>query len=553
MSDTQRHTSIVRRLLAVGVVLLLLITACSSSSDSGTSEDASHLTVAVTGYRASEGFDPIQNSPISANLMHGLVYDWLIHIDPETGQPVPGVINEFVESPDGTYWDFRLRDDLTFHDGTKATSRDLEFTLNQYMREDALRADLREAASRVEVLDDLAVRVHVKSPQPYFPYMFTNNLPNHGNLVSRDYFEKVGWDEAISKPIGVGPWKFVSGVKGDSYEYVRNEDYWGTKPSMEKLTTIQVPELATQIAMLESGEVDMITVPIDDIDRVKEKYATVSGFAPQIRYDIFGAYDPRAKGMPTADIRVREAMARAIDYPAVRESLLHGIALDRMPPRVLRGMPEVDFSWSDYIEKLWTYDPERSKQLLAEAGYPNGFDIQMFVRTEAIELEPDIAEVVQAYWKEIGINGTIEPVDGDQYFDLQGPSDRAVGQVVFGGTTVYGLPAANMSWVWGLGGHSIHSDRRDPVNPQVFLPELNNLVSAAEVEKDPVKRKGEIDQFIKIGLDTYTSYTFGQVPTVMAISNNWQLVGVPDNLVVTADVPLYFIPWLTPAQEHGQG
>jgi len=246
--------------------------------------------------------------------------------------------------------------------------------------------------------------------------------------------------------------------------------------------------------------------------------------------------------MPVSDIRVREALFRAIDYDAIKASIFHGRALDRMPPRAISGMGEVDASWTDYAEALWEYDPERSRQLLTEAGYPDGFDLWIGQATPAgTPYLSDLAEAVQAYWSAIGVRGTIHVLEDEQYQAIQGPADHSVGGVVFASTGVLGPAPSNMSWVWGrFGGHAIHADRRDRENPIVFLPELDELVYESVQERDPAVRKQMIDDFIKMGLDTYTSYTFGQVPSLLATAPSVTFKEFP--VPLTTQSPPYYSP-----------
>lgn len=503
-----------------------------------------HLRIAAKSFGGQEGFDFINNSSQSANTMHGLVYDFFVHTDQATGQLVPGTLQSFEISSDGLSWDLKLREGLVFHNGTPATSEDLMFTLQGYMSEEAQSAEMASACESVEIVDDLTVRVVTKGVQPLLSAFMTNTTPNSGNLVSKAYYDELGWDAASAAPIGVGPWIFESGTLNDSYHYTRNEEYWGQKPLFDELTTILVPELATQLSLLETGDVDMIAISIDDLDSVQDSYESLLGFAPQHRCDFYGAYDPRAEGMPVADIRVREALTRAVDFEAIAESLQRGLAFPQYPPRALRGMPLVDPKWSDYAIELWSYDPDKAKALLAEAGFPDGFQIKLgFRNPPTVQQAAEIAQVVQSYWAEIGVEATLEGLEGDRFALIRGPVDDYVGQAFIGGTTGFSPATLNIGYIWGRGANSLVCDtREEPFT--VFVPELVELYEAATAEPDPDKRKLIIDDWINLGLDLRTGFAFGQVPSVFALSPDWELVDYPPEAVVNNESPCFFTPFL---------
>jgi peptide/nickel transport system substrate-binding protein len=494
-----------------------LLAACSSSGPSAAKATGGPLRIAVTSFGSTETYNPLIAPANTANILQGNVYDWLVDLGPSG--PKPGVLRSFTQAPDGSYWDLQLRSNLLFQNGSKATISDLLYTFNQYTTNPmTLRDNLKEALASVQQLNGTTVRAHLNEPMPYFPYTFSPVTPNEGSLLPQQYIEAHGFNYFVKHPIGVGPWKLTNYTTGNEYQYVANKKYWAGVPEFNQLAVIQIPDLNSQFAMLEAGEIDVISVGLDNLSEVQAKYKTYNVFAPQVRFDLRGAYDPRGKGKPIADIRVREALLHAINYDAIKKSILHNIALDRVPPRCLAGMPEVSSSWSSYVETLWAYNPALSKQLLSAAGYPHGFNITMlYDGTTGLSYMEDLVLAVQAYWKAIGVNGSVSILeDGDT--SVVGPTSNAVGAAVFTSTGVFGPAPSNMSWVWGTGGDAIGANVLGK-KPVIFLPSLINLVNESQTEENSTKRQSMINQFIKIGLDTYTSYTFGQVPSTLATSN----------------------------------
>jgi ABC-type transport system substrate-binding protein len=347
----------------------------------------------------------------------------------------------------------KLRKGLTFHDGSPATSKDLQFTIERYRAKEAVRNNIRNAVVKNDIIDDLTVRVTLNKPLPYFPYYLSNTVPNQGSLMPKDYIEKNGMKYFLDHPIGVGPWKFESQVIGTSHTYTAVENHWRKTPGFKTLKVTLVPGLDTQRALVQSGELDVAYLSIEDAKNAQKLgLSTYDLFAPAVRVDFKGAYDDRAKGKPITDIKVREALTRAIDFKAVNESLFGGRAFPRVPPRALYGMDEVDPKWTDYIEtKLQTYDPAKAKKLLADAGYSGGFSLDFFVANfGGIPYISDLSGAIQAFWAEVGVKANIVPLEIAEYNKLIiGPQDRAVGAAMFGNTGTLGAAPNNFEYLWG--------------------------------------------------------------------------------------------------------
>jgi peptide/nickel transport system substrate-binding protein len=484
------------------------------------------LRIAVTTF-GPETWDPIKGDSATGNTMHAPIFDWLVEII--DGEAVPQVLESFQVSDDGLAWDLKLRSGLTFHDGSPVTVEDLEFTFDRYRSEDAFRATMRTYVASTEVIDDLTLRVNTNGPHPYFPWYISSVFPGQGSLMPKAYIEENGLDHFLQNPIGVGPWRLESWQEGVSMTFTAVEDHWRITPAFERMTVSLIPDLNTQQALLETGEMDVIQITLDNAEALRGAGYNLYDLIPsQIRIDTKAAYDPRAEGMPVTDIRVREALARAINYDEIASTIL-GTDAPAVPPRALFGMPEVDFDkWTPCIRETRGYDPERARQLMAEAGYADGFDIQMFISQPggASAFINDVAEIVQAYWAEIGVRGEIVILELPEYQGInREPVDRVVGQIVFGSTGVLAPAPTNMEWVWGSnGGSPLHAWNPPEGEKQVFVPELDELLYSAQSEIDSAKRIELIDQLIQTGLDTYTSFMIPEAPVRMATSPQVQFV-----------------------------
>lgn len=525
MSKITRRDALKTAVLGAGAAMF----GPSLSAFAAAAEPTGVLRMAVTTF-GPETWDPIIGDATTANAMVGPLYDWLVAF--ENGKPAPGVLESFVMSPDGMYWDLKLRSGLKFHDGSPATVKDLEFTIERYRSKEAVRSNLRTSVTSTEVIDDLTLRVHLQKPLPYFPYYLSNTVPNQGNLMPKDYIEKNGLQYFTEHPIGVGPWKFESQVVGTSHTYTAVTDHWRRTPGFQTLKVTLVPELDTQLALLRSGDLDVAYLSIEDAAGAQQMgLTTYDLFAPAVRIDFKGAYDDRGKDKPIANIKVREALARAIDFDAINSSLFNGKAFPRVPPRALYGMDEVDPKWTDYIEKtLQTYDPERAKVLLGEAGLGGGFSLDVFVANfGGIPYLGDLSGAVQAYWAEIGVTANLIPLEIAEYNKLiVGPQDRAVGSAMFGNTGTLGAAPNNFEYLWGSrGGSTLFARQAEDGTVTAYLPELDAALYGSQSELDPTKRKELIDKFIQLGLDTYTSVVFGQVPTTVGVVKGVRFEGMP--------------------------
>lgn len=261
---------------------------------------------------------------------------------------------------------FKLRQGIKFHDGTPVTPHDVQWSFEQYRG--AWAKVLHDTTQGVEIVDDRTTRFHFNSPFLDFPILMgTSNVCGAGWVVPQKYYEKVGQNGFLQKPIGAGPYKLVSQQPGIQLDFEAFEDYY--RPvHVKQLTMLAVPEAATRVAMLERGEADiMYFVPGELIARVKSNPKLM--LAPVVSANWWlefpGFQDPKS---PFHDIRVRQAISLAIDRDAMNQAECDGMGV-------------TDGNWiNDDVEygmgwPKWPHDIAKAKQLMAEAGYPNGFHV----------------------------------------------------------------------------------------------------------------------------------------------------------------------------------
>jgi peptide/nickel transport system substrate-binding protein len=285
-------------------------------------------------------------------------------VKPMPGNPMaPSLAESWTVSADQTAYEFQLRTGLKFHNGDPFTAEDVKFSFER-----AKAKQLHEKVKEVVVIDAHRVRFVLREPWPDFMTYYGTLASGAGWVVPKKYFEAVGPDGFKKHPVGLGPYKFVSSTPGIELVMEANEDYWRKVPAIKRLVYRSVPEATTRLAMLKRGEVDLAylldAALAEDVKRDPNLTLAFSGGIGTFYLDFLDMWDPKS---PWADRRVRLAAAHAID----RHGLSEAETLGASPPTgnvVPRG-----FEFALPLEP-YPYDPAKAKQLLAEAGYPNGFE-----------------------------------------------------------------------------------------------------------------------------------------------------------------------------------
>lgn len=226
---------------------------------------------------------------------------------------------------------------------------------------------------------------------------------NYVKIIPKAYVEKVGDEEFAKAPIGSGPYKFVERKKDEKVVMEAYDNYFGGRPAIDKATYVVIPEAASRIAALEAGDVDIISnVETSQVERLKaEENLDVIG-NPTTRV-IFMGINSIAKG-PMQDVRVRQALNYAVDKQAIIKGVLDGYAT----PIATISTPE--YEGYDPSIVPYEYNPEKAKQLLAEAGYANGFEIDIAVTSGYLN-GADVVQAISAQLAEVGIKCNVRETD----------------------------------------------------------------------------------------------------------------------------------------------
>ena len=379
---------------AMLVLALLVIAVPATAAPEGDVTWAVHISLAPTW------FDPAETpSVITPFMMLYALHDAVVK--PLPGQPMaPSLAESWSMSKDGLAYEFVLRKGVKFHNGEPVTAEDVKFSLERYRGGGA--ATLKARVAGVDVVDAQRVRIRLKQPWPDFMTFYGTPATGAAWVVPKKYVEKVGDDGFKRAPIGAGPYRFVSFNPGVELVLEANEQYWRKKPSIKRVVIKGVPDRTTRLTMLKTGEADigylMVGVEAATI-KADPKLRLARTIPPAVWYVEFPEqWNPKS---PWADRRVRLAANMALDKQAINEA--ERLGYSRLTGSIIPSV--MDFALR--VEPH-PYDPTHAKRLLADAGYPNGFDAG-----ELTPLPPFVTmgEAVQTYLAAVGIRARVRGME----------------------------------------------------------------------------------------------------------------------------------------------
>lgn len=286
------------------------------------------------------------------------MFDGLVTRTPD-GQVKPEIATGWT-TPDEKTYVFTLRKGVTFHNGQALTADDVVFTFNRVLATDGVdgkqspRVGLLGPLEKVEKVDDYTVKMSLKTPSPAFLQLLV-----HTQIIPKAYYEQVGFKGFNEKPIGAGPFKFVSGALNSEIVLERYDAYWDGAPPLKKAVFRMMPEPLTRIAALKTGEVHIIQeVPPDNADSLKGDSKVQVQTAEGTRL-----YEIEFNVTKVSDVRVRQAINYAINWDEILKELYKGYA-----KRVSTAMLPSGFGYNHNL-KPYPYDPAKAKELLRQAGY----------------------------------------------------------------------------------------------------------------------------------------------------------------------------------------
>jgi peptide/nickel transport system substrate-binding protein len=306
----------------------------------------------------------------------------------------------WTESPDGLVYEFKLRPGLRFHNGDPCTAEDVQFSFERYKGTGA--KELHANVQRVEIVDPLTLRFHLKAPWPDFMTFYGTTAMAAGIVVPKHYLEQVGEDGFKHHPIGLGPYQFVSHRPGVEVVLEVYEGHWRQVPHVKRVIMKGVPEGTTRLAMLKQGEADIALAldgPVAEEVKRDPHLSLVDTRYPGIFWiESADQWEPKTVW---ADKRLRLAVNYALDRQAINEAACLGYC----PPAGVIIPRLMEYALP--VEPV-PHDPQKAKQLLAEAGYPNGFEAG-----ELVPIPPFfvVAEAVVNDLNAVGIRVKMRPME----------------------------------------------------------------------------------------------------------------------------------------------
>jgi peptide/nickel transport system substrate-binding protein len=459
---------------------------------------------------AAQTLDPILEGRPGNATYQAAMYDSLVGFDVAKGGLGPGVAERWVLSDDGLTWTFHIRPGQKFHNGDKVTAHDAKFSLERQMSPTSLAsaaATLRRTIKSMEVVDDLTLKVNTVGPQIGLPASLSRAVAPEGTIMPKAYIEKVGEEEFRKKPIGSGPWRFVRSVAGDRIEF-EAVDYphpRGT-PRFKNLTILLVPEESTRVSMVRTGEAAIASIGPETMRSAARgglEVLSVPG-TMQALFQFWGAYRPDQKDKPIANPRVREALSLAIDRQQIIEHVMNGKA--SMPhPFAAFGYTEYfpAKKWKAWADKAYRYDPVLAKKMLAEAGYPNGFELN-FANTAlpGTQFMVDVGTAVADMWSKLGVKVNIKNYEWGSFAPLQrGDQAQLVGVASMYRTV--GRPDMPWRYNGSFGSKSVQHLFGEKDDCAAACQEFDKIYNALLAERDDEKRTELTDRMVKLIADTW--------------------------------------------------
>ncbi|MCB1741225.1 MAG: hypothetical protein KDK91_12695 [Gammaproteobacteria bacterium] len=357
-----------RRLRRTTLTALVAVLAALSAGMVHAAKDSMN----VAAYTKFLTMEPFQTSSRQMIQMGYLIWDPLVLREPDTGKIIPHIATSW-QQVDPTTWEFKIRDDVRFHNGNKLTSEAIRYSIVERVLEadpKSPRLSNFKWIKDVQVIDDTTFRLISEQPYPLV-------LEQLNTLFIMDpvWTEEKGFQYAQEHAMGSGPYKFVSWDKGSKVTLVKNDDYWMEGiPAIENIVIKIVPEASTRLAELFSGGVDVsLNLLNDQMPSFKDHpdYEVLNFSILRIDFWMFDAMG-RASDSPVKDVRVRRAIAHAIDRKKILDNLVQAEGYEVNAPT-----SPYHFGHDDTIA-AYEYDPKKAKELLAEAGYPDGFEVDLW-------------------------------------------------------------------------------------------------------------------------------------------------------------------------------
>lgn len=390
-----------RRLVPVcfGLAVLLLATVVAATASAATPKKQKALVIGIR--QVGQVYDLSAVLPSEVSAVAANVTDYLWTRGPD-GKIAPGLATRWEWSNDGRTLTITLRPGVRFSNGNRFTAEDVVFSWNR-LKANGFSDRLARTLTGWEIQSPTRIVARFAAPELSF-------IPQLGPpIMSKAYFERVGEQTFKTKPIGTGPYMFRSIKPGESAELVANPRYWGKKPTVKRVILRSIVDDTTRLAALKTGEADIVMqVPYQKITEIQKTKGLKTVRLFPSGSSVFIAYKAQSPRTPWADPKVRAAISYAIDKQAITRQLLKGAV------GTFGFLARGDLGYDPAIFP-YEFNQAKARQLLREAGYPNGFTIELPYIAGAVTGVKETAEAVALYLRQVGINATPKALEGPDF------------------------------------------------------------------------------------------------------------------------------------------
>jgi peptide/nickel transport system substrate-binding protein len=398
---------------------------------------------------------------------------------------------------DDLTWEFKLREDVYFTNGEQLTAEDVKFSMERAQLPEFnnfYQLPAQTGLKEIKIIDDFTVQFITEEPSLTMEF-WTNEAP----IVPKSYYEGKTAEEVAEAPVGSGPFKFVEWVKDDHVTLEANKDYWGGAPGVDKVIIRVIPEESSRINELRAGNVDVIeNIAIDQADLLDSDVSHV--FATEGLRKMNFQISQTSPQPALQDKRVRQALNYAVDKQTIIETLLKGFTSPLLsyvnPPN---NNPDL---------VPYTYDPDKARQLLADAGYPDGFDLVIQARPGRYGLDKEIVLAVADNLEDVGIKTDVQMMESGLFVDLLDAKEYA-GLAYIGWAALINTVVENLILSCG------HID-----NGSAYCnPEFDALFEKISTTVDPAVRQEYNMQLQEIAWEDAAWIFLWRLPVVYGLSN----------------------------------
>lgn len=481
-----------KKLMALALAIICCFGVLAGCGGTGGDAEEKTLTVAVSKEPAS--LIPYESNDTGTAPITHQYCEPLLTVDVDMNLQ-PCLATEW-EQVDDTHYRFKLREGVTFHDGSEFTAEDVLYTLEKCVESPATSTTIGPVdLANTVIEDDYTITIALSEPYPAFLKVCSLDIIG---IVSKSAME-ADPEGYASNPVGTGPFKFVEWATGDYIMMEANDDWWGGEIGFDKLMLRYIPEATTRAVEVESGGVDVAAIDISGVPTIVENSELTLVNEPILNTS-YVSFNCSVE--PFNNVKVRQAISLAIDCDAIVEAIYGDYAetAKSFISPVMWGYYEAD---SEYMG----YDPDRAKELLAEAGYADGFSCTMISNGQQ-----SMAEMIQSYLAAVGINVELNVTDFSNWLDalINGKQEMYIG-----GWTV---PSGDVSEAYAY----FHSENFGSGGNRSFYAndQVDALINTIDTETDEDARLAACQELQQVLADECVTIGLNVGYTYWGVSNN---------------------------------